>query len=141
MAQGDITLFEEAKAYIVDGGWEAADDIKVALFDNTLAPTAADAAPILGDYTQMETAGTYPSGGDSLGNLGTLVTEVGGAVKLDSATNPVWLKNASNGVDASWAYIYHVTTGLGICFVELGTVDMTAGDLTLNWHANGIVTW
>lgn len=33
MAQGDVTVFDEAKAYMIDGGWEAADDIKCAILN------------------------------------------------------------------------------------------------------------
>ena len=39
MARGDVTVFEEALAYMIDGGWEAADDIKCAVLDNTATPT------------------------------------------------------------------------------------------------------
>ena len=59
MGRGDVTVFEEAKAYMIDGGWEAADDIKVAILDNTTGPTAADATTALADYTQLGSAGTY----------------------------------------------------------------------------------
>ena len=141
MAQGTLVVFDEAKAYMIDGGWEAADDIKCAILTNATAPLVADAAPLIGDYTQVTNAGTYTTGGDSLGNLGTLISEAAGVMKADSATNPVWLKNASNGTDAYWAYVYHVVTGLGIFFVDLdGAVDMTAGDLTITWNGSGMFT-
>ena len=141
MAQGDVTFFQEANAYLIDGGWEAADDIKCAVLDNTVAPTAADATPALTDYTEVGAAGTYVAGGTSLGNLGTLVTQSGAVMTFDSATNPTWAQNASNDVDAYWGFVYHVTSGLGICFVDLGgPVDMTAGDLTITWNASGLYT-
>ncbi len=140
MATGDMLVFEEALEFILDGGWEAADDIKVAILDNGVVPTRAFATPALLDFSEVETAGTYTAGGTSLGNLGTLTAEAGGTLTFDSATNPTWAQNASNGVDASWALIYHVTSDKGICFLELGTVDMTAGDLTINWGASGIFT-
>jgi len=141
MARGDVTVFEEAKAYIIDGGWEAADDIKCAILDNTLAPTAADATPTLGEYTEVGTGGTYVAGGTSLGNLGTCVSESGGTMMFDSATNPSWAQNASNDTDAYWGFIHHVTSGLGMAFVDLGgPVDMTAGDLTITWNGSGIFT-
>lgn len=143
MAQGDITFFDEAKAFMIDGGWEAADDIKCAILDNTTTPAAADATPALGDYTQVGSAGTYVAGGTSLGNLGTLTTEAAGTMTFDSATNPTWAQNASNDVDAYWALIYNDTdTGdLALCFVDLGgPADMSAGDLTITWNASGIFT-
>lgn len=141
MAQGDVTVFEEAKAYLIDGGWEAADDIKCAVLDNTTTPTASDTTPALADYTEVETAGTYTAGGTSLGNLGTLVTEAGGTMTFDSSTNPTWAQDASNATDAHWGLIYHVTSDKAIAFVDLGgPVDMTAGDLTITWNASGIFT-
>lgn len=143
MAAGDVTVFDEAKAYMIDGGWEAADDIKVAILDNTTAPTAADTTPALGDYTEVGTAGTYTAGGTSLGTLGTLVTEAGGTMTFDSSTNPTWAQDPSNDTDAHWGLIYNDTDAgkLAIAFVDLGgPVDMTEGDLTITWNASGIFT-
>lgn len=143
MATGDITWFEEAKATMLDGGWEAADDFKVALLDNTTAPTASDATPALADYTQVGAAGTYTTGGTSIGNWGTIVSESGGTVTFDSATNPTWAQDASNDTDAYWGLIYNDTQAgdPALAFVELGgPVDMTAGSLTITWNASGIAT-
>ena len=143
MAQGDITFFDEAKAYMIDGGWEAADDIKCAILDNTTTPTAADATPGLADYTEVGAAGSYTAGGTSLGNLGTAVTEAAGTMTFDSATNPSWAQNASNDTDAYWALVYNDTQvgDPALCFVDLGgPIDMTAGSLTVTWNASGIFT-
>ncbi len=143
MARGDVTIFEEAMASMIDGGWETADDIKCAVLDDTTTPTAADATPTLGDYTEVGTGGTYGAGGTSLGTLGACVTEAAGTVTFDSATNPTWAQNASNDVDAYWGLIYNDTdaTDSAIGFVDLGgPVDMSAGDLTITWNASGIFT-
>jgi len=146
MAAGDIVVFEEARATILDGGWESADDIKCAILDNTTAPAAADATPVLADYTEVGTAGTYAAGGTSLGNWGTLVTEAGGTVTVDSATNPSWAADASNDTDAYWALLYNDTQTTPLAdpafvFVDLGgPVDMSAITLTLTWGASGIFT-
>lgn len=143
MARGDVTVFDEAKAYMIDGGWEAADDIKVAILDNTVTPAAGDTTPALGDYTEVGTAGTYVAGGTSLGNLGTLVSEAGGTMTFDSATNPTWSQDAGNDADAYWGLIYNDTDAgdLAIAFVDLGgPVDMSGGDLTITWNASGIFT-
>lgn len=143
MATGDVTVFDEAKAYMIDGGWESADDIKCAVLDNTTTPTAADTTPALGDYTEVGASGTYTAGGTSLGSLGTLVTESGGTMTFDSSTNPTWAQDASNDTDAHWGLIYNDTdaSDLAIAFVDLGgPVDMTAGDLTITWNASGIFT-
>lgn len=143
MAAGDLTIFNEAKAYILDGGWEPTDDIKVALLDNTSAPSAADGTPSLGDYTEVGAAGSYTAGGVSIGAWGDLISESGGTVTADSATNPTWAKNASNDNDAYWALIYNDTQAgdPAIAFVDLGgPVDMTAGALTITWNGSGIFT-
>lgn len=143
MATGDVTVFDEAKAYMIDGGWEAADDIKCAILDNTTAPTAATATPALADFTEVGTAGTYVAGGTSIGSLSTLVTEASGTMTFDSATNPTWAQNGSNDTDAYWGLIYNDTQAgdPAIAFVELGgPVDMSAGALTITWNASGIFT-
>ena len=143
MAQGDVTVFDEAKAYMIDGGWAAADVIKCAVLDNTATPVASTATPALGDFTEVGTAGTYTAGGTSLGALSTVVTEAAGTMTFDSATNPTWAQNASNDTDAYWGLIYNDTQAgdPAIAFVDLGgPVDMTAGDLTITWNASGIFT-
>ena len=143
MARGDVVVFEEAMAYMLDGGWEPADVIKCVILDNTTPPTAADATPALGDYTEVGTGGTYVAGGTSLGTWGDFITEAAGVVTADSATNPTWAQNASNDTDAYWGLIYNDTDGsdLAIAYVDLGgPVDMTAGDLTITWNASGIFT-
>lgn len=143
MARGDVTIFEEARATMIDGGWEAADDIKCAILDDTTTPTASDATPTLGDYTEVGTGGTYGAGGTSLGTLGACITEAGGTVTFDSSVNPTWAQDASNDTDAYWALIYNDTdaSDSAIGFVDLGgPVDMSAGDLTITWNALGILT-
>ena len=143
MATGDVTVFDEAKAYLLDGGFESTDDIKCAILDNTTTPTAAFATPALADFTQVGSAGTYVAGGTSLGNLGTLVTETGGTMTFDSSTNPTWAQDASNDTDAYWGLLYNDTDAgdRAIAFVELGgPVDMSAGALTITWNGSGIFT-
>jgi len=143
MARGDVTIFEEARATLIEGGWEAADVIKIAILDDTTTPAADDAAPELGDYTQVGSGGTYVAGGTSLGTLGDCVSEAGGTVTFDSATNPTWAQDPGNDVDAYWGLIYNDTdaSDLAIGFVDLGgPVDMSGGDLTITWDASGIFT-
>lgn len=143
MAQGDVVVFNEALAYLLDGGFEAADDIKVAICDNTVAPTQTTASPALGDFTQVGTAGTYVSGGTSLGTLGDCVTQSGAVMTFDSATNPTWAANASNDTDAYWGIVYNDTDAgdRAIAYVDLGgPVNMATTALTITWGASGIFT-
>lgn len=144
MATGDVTVFDEAIAYMIDGGWETADILKCAIIDDTVDPTESDGpGPKLGDYTEVTAAGSYVVGGLSLGTLGDFITEAAGLMTADSAVDPTWAQDGLNDVDAWWGLIYNDTdaTDLAIAFVELGgPVDMVAGDLTITWDAAGIFT-
>lgn len=143
MAQGDIVWFEEARTFDYFAGWATSDDIKVAILDNTTAPTAADTTPALADYTEVGAAGTYTAGGTSLGNWGTINSEAAGTGTVDSATNPSWASNGLNDTDAYWGLIYNDTQvgDPAFAYVDLGgPVDMTAGALSITWNASGIAT-
>lgn len=143
MARGDITFFEEALDDAFFGGWATTDDIKLAICDNTATPTAAQATPALGDFTEVGTAGTYVAGGTSIGAWDTLSVEASGTLTFDSGTNPTWAANGSNDTDAYWGILYNDTQAgdPAILFVDLGgPVDMSAGALTVTWNASGIFT-
>ena len=143
MAAGDIIWFEEARALDYFAGWATTDDIKVAVLDNTTAPTGGTTTPTLGDFTEVGAGGTYVAGGTSLGNWTTVWSEAAGTAKMDSTTNPTWAQDAGNDTDAYWGLIYNDTqvTNPAIAFVELGgPVDMSAGSLTITWNASGIAT-
>ncbi len=143
MATGDFTLFEEAKAYMLAGGWEAADDIKCAVLDNTTTPTAAFATPAFADFTEVGAAGSYTAGGTSLGTWTSMISEAAGVATMDSSTNPTWAQDASNDTDAYWGLVYNDTDAgkRAIGFVDLGgPVDMSAGPLTITWHASGLAS-
>ena len=143
MARGDVFFFNESLAFLIEGGWEPTDVVKVAICDNTVTPTVATATPSLGDFTQVGTAGSYISGGTSIGDIGTLVTQSGGIVTIDSATNPTWAQNVLNDTDAFWGLMYNDTDAgdAAIGYVDLGgPVDMTAGPLTITWNPIGIAT-
>ena len=143
MAQGDVTVFNEAKAKMLDGDWASTDHFYIAICDNTAAPSASTTTPTLGDFTEVGTGGTYTSGGIDLGTLATLVSESAGTMTFDSTTNPTWAQDASNDADAYWGIIYNYTDAGNdaLAFVDLGgPVDMTAGDLTITWNGSGIFT-
>ena len=143
MARGDVTVFEEAKAKMLDGDWASTDHFYCGLITNAVVPTAADETPVYGDYTEVTPGGNYSAGGTDLGTLADLVTESGGTMKFDSSTNPQWAQNASNPTNAYYGIIYNYTDAGkdAVAFVDLGgPVDMTAGDLTITWNASGIFT-
>jgi hypothetical protein len=143
MARGDVTIFEEALAKMIEGNWASTDAFWCAICDDTTTPTAATATPVLGDFTQVGTAGTYISGGLTLGVLSDLVSEAAGTMTFDSTTNPSWAQDGSNDADAYWGIVYNYTDAGkdALAFVDLGgPVDMSAGDLTITWDATGIFT-
>ena len=109
MAAGDVTFFNEAKANMLDGGWEAADDIKVAICDNTATPAAGTTTPTLSDFTEVTDAGSYTTGGESIGTWGNLISQTAGVVTFDSSTDPNWAQDGSNATDAYWGIIYNDT--------------------------------
>lgn len=143
MARGDVVVFNEAKAKMLDGDWASTDHFYCAICDNTTTPVAATGTPVIGDFTQVGAGGTYVNNGTDLGALSALVVEVAGVMTFDSATNPTWAQNVGNDVDAFWGIIYNFTDAGkdAVAFVDLGgPVDMTAGDLTITWNVAGIFT-
>ena len=138
MATGDLTVFEEAKAYMLDGGWEAADDIKVTVITNGTVPAAGDTTPALADYTVVTNITAV-----SIGDWGTLISEATGTVTADSATNPNWAANGANGTNGYYALVYNDTQAgdPAIAFIELGgPINLAAAALTVTWNASGLFT-
>jgi len=143
MARGDVTIFEESIAKMVDGNWASTDHFYCAICDNTTPPTAGTATPVIGDFTQVGDSGTYVDNGTDLGALADLVSESGGTMTFDSDVNPTWANDALNDVDAYWGIIYNYTDSGkdALCFVELdGPVNMSTTDLTITWAGTGIFT-
>jgi len=136
-------MYQEARAYMIDGDWASTDVIYCALITNGTVPTAADTTPALGDYTEVTPGGNYSAGGVSLGTLADFVSQSSGTVTLDSTTNPNWAQHASNPTNAYYAIVYNNTQAGDPAwfYVDLaGPVDMTAGDLTITWNASGLGT-
>ena len=143
MATGDVVVFDEALAKMLTGNWASTDSFWCAICDNTATPAAASGTPTLADFTQVGTAGTYVTGGLTLGAYSTLVSEAAGTVTFDSGTNPTWAQHASSDSDAWWGIIYNKTDTASDClaFVELGgPVNMKTGSLTITWSGTGVFT-
>ena len=142
MATGDLIVFDEAKAKMLDGDWAASDSFYCAIMTNAVPPTAAFATPVFGDFTEVNATAAYTANGTDLGTLAALVTETGGTMTFDSGTNPTWASNAGGSTDASWAVVYNFTDAGkdALFFVELGTVSMIAGSLTITWNGTGMWT-
>ena len=143
MARGDLTVFNEAKAKMLDGDWASTDNFYCMLITSAVVPSASTLTPVKSDFTEVTAGGNYSANGVNLGALSALVAESGGTMTFDSSTNPSWAQNASNPTNAAYAIIYNFTDAANDCvaFVDLaGPIDMTAGDLTLTWNASGIFT-
>jgi len=144
MATGDLIVFNAALEKMFDGDWAATDNFYCALIDATVTPTQAFTTPTWSDFSANEhaTAGTYTANGVDLGALSTLATVTTNVMTWDSATNPSWAQHGSNETDMTWAIVYNFTDAAQDClaYVELGTVDMSAGALTITWSGSGIYT-
>ena len=145
MARGDLTVFEEAKAYMIDGGWEPADEIWIGLVTDVCVasdPLPAYAAGGTTNYTAIATAGEYAAGGLLLDTLANMVTEAAGVMTFDdTGASVTWAQNGASPQNADHAVIYHFTSKLCIAMIDLdGPIDMQAGDLTITWHGSGIFT-
>ena len=144
MAVGDITVFEEAKANMIDSGWGATDSIEIDLVLATSTPTAAQALPLIGDFNLA----TSTEGAQVLNTLTLMTTEAAGTVTFDDTdATVVWALAGGGSTTCRWAVIYNQTGTVPgadpcIAFVDLGQDrDLTVGSITITWHANGIFTF
>lgn len=147
MAQGDVTIFDEAKLAIHNGEIDLGTDvIKVGLIDNTAAPTAGDALPHwAGTGTTNHALNEVGTGGGYTGPVDILVdsSEAAGTVTIDPTSNPTFLKNASGATDIFWGIIYDdgIASKRAIAFIEMGgPVSIVAGDVTITWNGSGLFT-
>lgn len=143
MARGDLTVFEEfAKTIGEKKVAIGADTFKLALIDDTTAPTAADATPTWADYSGNEVSGTgYTAGGASLS--GVTWTEAGGVATFDDTGNVTWSQNGAGPTDIYYAILYSDTSTNddAVCFVDMGgPVSLVDGDVSVTWNASGILT-
>lgn len=148
MAQGDITVFAQAK---LDIGLKVhqleTDTIKLGLITSGVTPTETTSDPRWGSggstnlsSSQVTPGGNYSSGGPTIAN---------NTYTLNSATttfdgdNISIAQNASNPTNARWGIIYNDTAAgkQALAFVDLGgATDLTAGDFSITWNASGIFT-
>jgi hypothetical protein len=148
MARGDLTLFDELSSMLAQGKINLeTDTIKVALIDNVVTPTAADATPQWGagsgvdyDGNEVATTGGYVTGGMTVS--GPEVNYAAGVSTIDDDDSNLSLaQNGAGFTDAYWAIIYSdtATNKDAIGFIELtGPVSEQAGPININWNASGI---
>ena len=150
MAQGDLSLFNEASLELLSGTHNlttAGDVIKVALI--TTLPTVSQTTPTLADFTEVAGSGYTPGGYDIHQGSAQTVDPVSGATyKYDSSENPNWAQNGGGPVDIVGALIYNSTdvSDKALGFVDMTTgggtpaVSLQAGNVSITWNASGIFT-
>jgi len=144
MAVGDLFWFDHA----VDIGFPASSMFSsgdvIALGLNTTAGVTNTTTQGWDAYTEATTgdAGGYPSSGSTLGTWGGMWTKSGKVATFDTATNPNYLQSTLHSTNVTFAIGYNNTeVGARTLFaVDLGGVNMRAGDLTITWNASGIAT-
>jgi hypothetical protein len=144
MAQGDWVTFEEFSLDLGSGVHDlSSDTLKLALVDDTITPTAADATPTWADYSANEVTGgtSYTAGGEAL--TGVSYTEADGVSTLDDTGNVTWAQDGSGPTDIYWAILYNddAAADQAIGFIDMGgPVSLQDGDVTVTWNASGILT-
>lgn len=145
MAQGTLTVFNEAKQNIANGllDLSAGSDFKCMLI--TTLPTVAALTPDSADFTEVTGGTSYVAGGAT---LTTTWLESGGVVTFDSSVNPTWSQDVSGPVNIVAALVYS-TTAVGedaLAFIDLTTdagttpLSLQAGDITVTFAGTGLFT-
>jgi len=138
MATGTFTLFEEFADNLGEKYHNfASDTFKFGIINNTSAPTAAQASPTWGDFSanQIGTGGGYTA---PVSLTGVTYTEANGDATF--AANSFTISQNASGQSSvtAWGILYNDTDTTGpdaaIGFVELGTIDITAGDLVIKFN-------
>ena len=150
MARGDLTVFNELTISLGEKKINLeTDTIKLALIDNVVTPTAADATPMWGagsgvdyDANEVGTGGGYVAGGLTISGPELILA---GAVATfdDDDSNLSLAQDPSGFTDAYWAIMYSDTAANkdAICFIDLdGPVSEVAGPIAINFNASGILT-
>lgn len=140
MARGTVTLFND---FLKDLGNEVHDmtndTFKLAMIDNTTAPTAADADPEWADYSTNEVSGTnYTAGGEAITTQ--TWTQTGGVTSF-AGDDVGWTINASGPDDCYWGILYNTsaTNSEAVGFVEMdGPVSLQADDIDFEWTGGNI---
>ena len=136
MATGDLTVFEEFADEIGEKIHAlGSDTLTVGIIDNTTPPTAADATPRWGDYSanQIGTGGGYTGPVDLTGST---YTEANGVATLAANSFTISQNASGQGSVTAWAILYNntATNDEAIAFIELGVIDITAGDLVIRFN-------
>lgn len=140
MAEGDITVSNQAKAWMLGGIVDLdTDTIKVALTNGYSFD--ADNNHGYSNFSANEiTATGYSAGGESLTGL-TITTNDTGDYAMWDAGNVTWTSLATTSIDMACIYDDTLTTPVAkglLASMEIGT-NSNGGNYTINWNAGGIL--
>ena len=123
------------------------DDVRMALITDAVTPSAPETTPTWAagssaDYDGNEVSGTnYTAGGIAL--TAPALVLAAAVATYDDATDLVWSQSGTGFSDARWGILYSFADAAKSCigFLDLGgDVGNVAGDLTIAFHTNGILT-
>lgn len=142
MAEGDITVYNNAKEQLLLKLWDMdTDTFKVALLGSGYTPSVDGAAPLYGDATittnEISTT-NYVAGGKALTGLTVTQDDGNNRAKWDAA-DVTWTSLGTTTI--GWAVIYDdtITTPAKplVCYMEI-TTNSNGNNYTISWNANGI---
>jgi len=119
------------------------DTLKLAIITTAYGSVAASiATPVWADFSGAEVSGTgYTGNGATV--AGNALAEASGVATLD-ASDVTWSQASGGPVDCRTAILYSssATSSNCIAAVDLGSAaqSLVAGDITVAWHASGILT-
>ncbi len=146
MAQGSVTVFEEALENLVDGndttnGINLKDDtFKLVLISDDIDTINANTAtPDVGDFTEVSNGGGYTTGGET---VTITATEAAGTLTVAVSGTVTWTSTGSGGPADIRSAIVHSTTHIGtsdaLCVVDMTTdsgttpLDLDDGDINVS---------
>ena len=147
------SVFHQVKLREVNGGGAAAsalvdfdtDTLKMALVTVANVPDVA-LDDFWDDLSATEVSGTnYTAGGETLANV--TVTLSTGTVTFDNTVDITWSQNAGGFTDARHVIVYKDSAGASSTDILILTGDFgadkgnVAGDLTIEFDANGLIQW
>jgi len=129
----------------------AGDTCKAALFTSTYTPAAADTTYGSGNLASNEVSNSgtgYTTGGKTLTAANNSILTAGAPVigwtnTTDGATSTPGIQYTSATFTCRYVVIYDSTVSShAIACIDLGGDKVvTAGTFTVNWHADGIITF
>ena len=134
MAQGDVTVFDEAILAIHNAVHDFDTD-SFLVFYTSATPTAGTTSPTKADFTEVS-GGNFPVGGTA--STLTAVNSAG-TTTLDCTTNLSHAKDPTNPADIKYAVLYNASKAdQCVLFVEIDAAgaDGTLGLISLTWGAN-----